>query len=136
MAKVSVIESYSLSTKYDKRYVVIDKETGEVIDDAQGYGYKSKYKAYAAWAYKEKNNLSSASLSERDYYIEKWIEENSDFVKIMDTFAIDVKEGKYGKGAKFNAYAVWKLLEEHNIDIDFTAGELLQVYKKLKKEGK
>lgn len=34
------------------RFVIVDTETGEVIDDAQGYGYKDKTKAYKAGWYK------------------------------------------------------------------------------------
>ena len=37
------------SNDYQQRYVIIDKETGEILDDANGYGYKSKQKAYAAY---------------------------------------------------------------------------------------
>lgn len=44
-----VVKSEELSTQYDERYVVISKETGETLDDAQGYGYKSVRKAYAAY---------------------------------------------------------------------------------------
>lgn len=37
---------------YQRRYCVVDVETGEIIDDAQGYGYKSKDKAIAAYTWK------------------------------------------------------------------------------------
>ncbi len=36
----------------EKRFIMIDENTGEVIDDAQGYGYKTKQKAYSAYNYK------------------------------------------------------------------------------------
>ena len=32
----------------EKRYVIIDADTGEIFDGAQGYGYKSRQKAYVA----------------------------------------------------------------------------------------
>ena len=47
-----VVESKTLSGPYDRRFVVVAEETGNVLDDAQGYGYKSKQKAMAAWSYK------------------------------------------------------------------------------------
>ena len=35
---------------YDRRFAIADAETGEIIDDAQGYGYTSRDKANkAAW---------------------------------------------------------------------------------------
>ena len=44
-----VVKSESLSKPYEWRFVVIDEYTGEVLDNAQGYGYKTKQKAMAAW---------------------------------------------------------------------------------------
>lgn len=35
------------------RYKVVSKETEEVLDDAQGNGYKSISNAYAAWSWKQ-----------------------------------------------------------------------------------
>ena len=35
--------------------VEVDKETGEVLDDAQGYGYKTKRNAYACYGYKNRD---------------------------------------------------------------------------------
>lgn len=35
------------------RYILINTETGEVIDDAQGYGFKTPQKAYAAYTHKK-----------------------------------------------------------------------------------
>lgn len=49
---IIVLEDAKLSTRYEKRYVVVDKNTGEVLDDAQGYGYKTKKNAYSAYYYK------------------------------------------------------------------------------------
>lgn len=37
------------------RYRIVSTETGEILDDAQGYGYKSAQKAYAAYAYKHRD---------------------------------------------------------------------------------
>ncbi len=38
---------------YDKRYVIVD-DNGKLVDDAQGYGYKSKQNATKAMWYKFK----------------------------------------------------------------------------------
>lgn len=54
MSNIEAVESNTLSTPYDHRYVIVDNETGEIIDNAQGYGYKSKRNAYAAYGYKRK----------------------------------------------------------------------------------
>ena len=134
MTRIYVDESYELSSKYEKRFVVFDKDTGEVLDDAQGYGYKSKSKAYSAWFYKENNGHNNCSINERDYYIKKWLEEHYDFTKKIDMLFCEIKEGKCGKGVWFNYKTIARLLKENNIKTDFTPGELLHVYKKIKKE--
>ena len=45
----------SFTHKYtEERYVVASTSTGEVLDDAQGYGYKSKQGAMRAWNWKNR----------------------------------------------------------------------------------
>ena len=51
---IQVIKSPLLSDEFDERYIVVDKDTGEIVDDAQGYGYKTAHKAFAAYRYKHK----------------------------------------------------------------------------------
>jgi hypothetical protein len=46
MSGVRVVASAALSSNVDKRYVVVDEATGEIVDDAQGYGYKSAQNAH------------------------------------------------------------------------------------------
>ena len=45
---IKVVESPRLSKQYDKRYEIVNADTGEVFDDAQSYGYKDIRSAYAA----------------------------------------------------------------------------------------
>lgn len=57
---ISTIVTQEPRTEYDsetreKRYVIIDTESGEIVDDAQGYGYKTAQKAYAGWSYKNRD---------------------------------------------------------------------------------
>ena len=55
MSNILATESKKLSKGYDRRYVIIDKETGEILDDAQGYGYRTPQKTYAAYGYKTRD---------------------------------------------------------------------------------
>lgn len=41
------------------RYIIVDAETGEILDDAQGYGYKTKQNAYKCWGYKHSDKHKS-----------------------------------------------------------------------------
>ena len=40
---------------HEIRYVIKDTESGSIVDDAQGYGYKTAQKAYAGWSYKNRD---------------------------------------------------------------------------------
>lgn len=42
---LKAVRSDELSSLYDERFVMIDIRTGEILDDAQGYGYKTKNKS-------------------------------------------------------------------------------------------
>lgn len=53
--KIKVIRAMALEKdEFYPRYIVVDTETGEVVDDAQGWGggYMSPQKAYAAHFYR------------------------------------------------------------------------------------
>ena len=122
---IAVIESAKLSGEYDKRYVVVDKDSGEILDDAQGYGYKSIQKAYAAYSYKTRDRSKDAEKRAKKRHILAWLKEHKEFAGLMEAVAFDsVKCGE-----PFNAATVKQMLKENNLDTDFTAGELLRVWK-------
>ena len=50
------IKAVEINKNHEKRYVIIDANTGELLDDAQGYGFKTAQKAYASYGYKSKLN--------------------------------------------------------------------------------
>lgn len=40
--------------QYEPHYVIVNKETCEILDDATGYGYKTGQASHKGWAYKSK----------------------------------------------------------------------------------
>lgn len=48
------IKAVNMPHKYN-RYMIINVDTGEILDNAQGYGYRTAQKAHAAWNYKHPN---------------------------------------------------------------------------------
>ena len=107
-SKVKVIESPSLSNGYEKRYIVIDAETGEILDDAQGYGYRSIRNAYSAYA------------------------EHKSFARDMEKYAFEIEyKRSWGPDDHFDAAFVQKMLQDYGYEVDFTAAELLRVWKKM-----
>ena len=129
MTDIIVMEDSKLSRGYEKRFVVVDKNTGEILDDAQGYGYKAIRNAYAAYAYKTRDKSKDKEKLAKKKHIQKWMKEHKSFVKMMDTIAFEIEKGSWGPDDKFNAKMVKEMLSENSLEIDFTAGELLKVWR-------
>lgn len=118
------------SQRGDRRYVVLD-ENGNIIDDAQGYGYKSKRKAHAAFQYKNRDKSKDAEKRKKREEIRTWMKQHKGFVKFMDQIAFEIAKGSWGPDDKFDAKLVRKMLKESGYtDLSFTAGELLRVWRK------
>lgn len=128
--KITVQKSEKLSSRYEFRFVVVEKETGKVLDDAQGYGYKTVQKAYAAWNYKNRDKSKDKEKAKKRSAILKWMKEHKDFVESMNVIAFEIAKGSWGPEETFNAAFVKRMLEENNLHPDFTANELLKVWKK------
>lgn len=130
MEKVSYIVIPYIINK-ETRYKIVSKETGEIIDDAQGYGYKTIGNAHRAYAYKTRDKSKDSEYKAKQKHIRRWLKSHQYFVDDLDDayFRITVK-GSFGRDAKFNSKVVSQLLEEHNLEIDFKPSELLKVYLK------
>ncbi len=128
----SETESWDSCVEYnttETRYRIISIETGEILDDAQGYGYKTAQKAYAAYAYKTRDKSKDKEKLAKKKHIIQWMKEHKDFVKLMDAYAFDIAKGSMGPSDKFNAKFVKEILKENNLEPDFMAGELLRVWR-------
>ena len=69
--KAVVLSSPINPDKAEIRYVIKNMESGEIVDDAQGYGYKSAQKAYAGWAYKNRDKSRDSEKAEKERMISK-----------------------------------------------------------------
>lgn len=91
--RIKVVKSDVCSTEFESRYVVVDLETGEIVDDAQGYGYKTQRNAYAAYAYKTRDKSKELERKNREIYIRQWMKEHKSFVRFIDEIAIEIVKG-------------------------------------------
>lgn len=114
---------------FEMRYCIVSTDTGEVLDDAQGYGYKTAQKAYVAFAYNNRDRSKDKERLAKKKYIEQWMKQNSSFVKLMDSYAFEIAKGTMAPDDKFDAKFVKGLLKEEGLKPDFTAGELLKVWR-------
>lgn len=115
----------------DIRYVLVDTDTGEIVDDAQGYGYKSAQGAYAAWGYKHRDKSKDAEKAKKEKIIAKWIKENGSFIGLLDDVSFQIAKGSYAPDDKVNAKLIKELLKDNGyIDLPFTANELYKYWNK------
>ena len=88
-SQIDVIIDKNLSKKNKMRFIIVDNKTGELVDDAQGYGYRSKYNAYAAFIYKTKviKNINN-KLKKEGHMKEtlKLIKNKSDALKFVKSY--------------------------------------------------
>ena len=130
--ELKAVENPKLSRKGEPRYVLIDLETGEIVDDAQGYGYKTAQGAHLSWAYQHRDKSKDAEKKAKSKKIRKWMKEHKGFVKQMDGFAFEIEyKGSWGPEDHFDAAFVKQMLEDHNLHPDFTAAELLREWRKI-----
>lgn len=94
MTNYKVIRSKKLSNGYDNRYVIINPETQEILDDANGYGYKSKENAYKAWKYKTRSFEDQNERNKKYEAVIKWIDKNKKIIDELDNMAFyTLKDG-------------------------------------------
>ena len=125
-------EPWNNSPAYDTfemRYCIVSTDTGEVLDDAQGYGYKTAQKAYSAYAYKTRDKSKDKERITKQKHIKRWMKENKSFIHLMDDYAFQIAKGAMAPDDKFDAKFVKDLLKKQGIKTDFTASELLRVWR-------
>ena len=132
MSEVKVVP-YGKSGFVDRynetRYRVVDAKTGKVLDDAQGYGYRSAANAWAAWKYKTRDKSKDAEKAAKEQQIRTWMNKHKGFVDAMDQYAFEIWKGSWGPDDKFDAKFVQKMLDDEGItDLPFTAKDLYRVW--------
>lgn len=123
--------SVSAHDTYESRYCIIDSNTEEILDDAQGYGYKTAQKAYAAFSYKNRDKRKDKEKIAKKRHIQKWMKEHKEFVEAMDDIAFKMAKESYKKDNQLNATIIEKMFVEFDVKPDFTANELLKVWNKI-----
>jgi hypothetical protein len=93
--RVKVVVSASLSSGYDKRYVVVDEATGDVLDAAQGYGYKTAQNAHRAHAYKSMPPKKKRQRDAAKRRVQRWCGQHPEVVQHLEQAAFyAMKDGE------------------------------------------
>ena len=62
--------------------------------------------------------------------IKAWLKENKSFVRLMEEVAFEIAKGSWGPNDKFDTKLVEEMLKENNLEPDFSAAELLRVWRR------
>lgn len=130
-ARYQAIKSEQLSDPFFPRFVIFDTESGTVVDDAQGYGYKSAQKAYAAWNYKTKSYAELKNSAKTQKTIRKWSYNNQLLTEEIETIILrSLKLSGRVDGPKCRS-SIQELLKQNGLtekNLPFTVDELLRCY--------
>lgn len=103
--------------------------TGEILDNAQGYGYKSVQKAYAAYCYKHRSIKEIEREQVAKKLVKEWCKTHREFCSFMSGVVWDSIKTPT---AKITGKYVEKLWKEQGIpNVPFTGKEFLK-YAELK----
>lgn len=128
---IKAIKSDSLSSSYDTRFVIVNTETGEILDDAQGYGYRSAQKAYAAYTYKHRDKSKDRQRKQEEKAIRKWWQDHKELSKDLEQIAFEIAKGSWGPDDKLDAKLLKTILKQENIESEHSPGKLLKIWKRL-----
>jgi hypothetical protein len=130
MFNIKAVKSPSLSKPYSDRFVIINVDTGEILDDCQGYGYKTKQKAHIGYAYKTRDKSKDREKEARRKEIKKWLRTHKGFTNTLDEFAFEIAKGSWDEDDKVDAKLVKTILKNLKLETEFKPSEILRVWEK------
>lgn len=119
--KVQNKEDYGC--REETRYQVIDLETGEVLDNAQGYGYKSYSKARAAWNWKQKKDYPAGQKKAG-----KWLAQHKEILSFFENEEVWKRKDPANDGVTKRLCE--QVIVESKEDTDFSPSDLLKAWQK------
>lgn len=117
------VYSRKLSQRGEARYIIINPTTGEILDDAQGFGYKSRKKAYTGYYYK-RNYVKEKNQNKT---VEYWLHSHPEFCDEL-TYHV-FAHFKEGRKEKLDENLVQMVLKELGLDAPCKINKLIKVWK-------
>jgi hypothetical protein len=119
---MKVVVSPSLSKGYDRRYVVVDEMTGEILDDAQGCGYKSAQNAHRGYSYKSMPPKKKSQRNAVTRNVQQWCAAHKEFMgHVEQAMFYAMKDGE-----QFTQADVEQMLAEHGLEPAFSTRDLIR----------
>lgn len=97
----------------ETRYRLVDVATGEIVDDAQGYGYRTAAGAHRAYGYKSMPKSRKREIASVKSRVRHFREENPTFVDDMEYCMLNACKD----GVEYTFKDFRKLLDEEKPDL-------------------
>lgn len=116
---------------HEPRYRIVDAETGAVLDDANGYGYRTVQKAHAGWSYKSRTKADRKAAAAHVRNVKAWIKAQPGLDATLEDVAFQIAKGTGGPDEKFGAKIVSEALDALNItDRPYSSAEIARCWLK------
>lgn len=99
--EVKAVLDKDLSSPGNPRYMLMNTTSGEMLDVANGYGFKSKRNAYAAWNWENPDPEAKARKQETERTLREWTKKNRRFMQDMDDAAFCIFKIRNKKSGRF-----------------------------------
>ena len=101
------------------RFIAVDPDTGEVIEDGNGYGYKTKQNAIKAAYW----HFNKGQITHENKVVEKFMKEHKSFgTWISDEMFYSMKDGE-----DFTAERLKQMAEEQELELPFPPAKFLKI---------
>jgi hypothetical protein len=81
---VRVVVGTALWDRFEKRCVVLDAATGDIVDDARGYGYKAAQDAHRGHAYKTMPPKRKRQRDAAGRQVRRWCRAHPEFMQHVE----------------------------------------------------
>lgn len=109
----------------ESRWRVVEKETGKVLDDAHGWGYKSKRNAHIGWRLANRSREEVEAENNRRRAVREWLVLQEELLMAFDEGSLYAAR----EGMDFDASSVGALLKALEIETEFNPREIFNAWK-------
>jgi hypothetical protein len=119
---VKVVVSAALTDRFEKCYVVVDAATGDVVDDARGYGYETAQNAHRAQAYTSMPPKKKRRRDAAQRQVRRWCRAHPEFVQHVESATFYALKDRLN----LTAADVRAMLDEHGVELPFSVKDLMR----------
>lgn len=120
-----VLSFTSAKSHGETRWRVVEKGTGRVLDDADGWGYKTKRNAHVGWSMANRTGEKVQADNLRRRAAWEWVSSHDDLLAALDEGSLFAAR----EGVEFGVSDAGALLKSLELETDFKPREIFNAWK-------